>query len=48
MGALSDGLARRRPQDGGRKFSFFGDLQYRWVGPISVTSKLFLKLGIRW
>ena len=32
----------------GRKPSFFEDLQYLWVGPIFVISKLFLKLGIRW
>lgn len=32
----------------GRKPSFFEDLQYLWVGPIFVLSKLFLKLGVRW
>ncbi len=32
----------------GRKPSFFEDLQYLYVGPIFVLSKLFLKLGIRW
>jgi len=32
----------------GRKPSFFEDLQYLWVGPIFVMSKLFLRLGIRW
>jgi uncharacterized membrane protein YGL010W len=32
----------------GRRPSFFEDLQYLWVGPIFVLSKLFLKLGIRW
>jgi uncharacterized membrane protein YGL010W len=32
----------------GRKPSFFEDLQYLWVGPIFVVSKLFLKLGVRW
>ena len=32
----------------GRKPSFFEDLQYLWVGPIFVLSKLFLKLGLRW
>jgi uncharacterized membrane protein YGL010W len=32
----------------GRKPSFFEDLQYLFVGPIFVLSKLFLKLGIRW
>ena len=32
----------------GKKPSFFEDLQYLWVGPIFVVSKLYLKLGIRW
>ena len=32
----------------GRKPSFFEDLQYLWIGPIFILSKLFLKLGIRW
>ena len=32
----------------GKKPSFFEDLQYLWVGPIFVVSKLLLKLGIRW
>ena len=32
----------------GKKPSFFEDLQYLFVGPIFVLSKLFLKLGIRW
>ncbi|AMO22779.1 DUF962 domain-containing protein [Ramlibacter solisilvae] len=32
----------------GRKPSFFEDLQYLWVGPLFVLSKLFVKLGIRW
>jgi uncharacterized membrane protein YGL010W len=32
----------------GRKPSFLEDLQYLWVGPMFVASKLFLKLGIRW
>lgn len=32
----------------GKKPSFFEDLQYLWVGPIFVLSKLFLKLGWRW
>jgi uncharacterized membrane protein YGL010W len=32
----------------GKKPSFFEDLQYLWVGPIFVLSKLFRKLGIRW
>ena len=32
----------------GKRPSFFEDLQYLWVGPMFVLSKLFLKLGIRW
>ena len=32
----------------GKKPSFFEDLQYLWVGPMFVMSKLFLKLGVRW
>jgi len=32
----------------GKKPSFLEDLQYLWVGPIFVLSKLFLRLGIRW
>lgn len=32
----------------GRKPSFFEDLQYLWVGPLFVLSKLFARLGIRW
>jgi uncharacterized membrane protein YGL010W len=32
----------------GRKPSFFEDLQYLWVGPLFVLSKLFERLGIRW
>ena len=32
----------------GRKPSFFEDLQYLWVGPLFVLSRLFLRLGIRW
>ncbi len=32
----------------GKKPSFFEDLQYLWVGPLFVLSKLFNKLGIRW
>lgn len=32
----------------GRKPSFFEDLQYLWVGPLFVLSRLFLKLGVRW
>ena len=32
----------------GRKPSFFEDIQYLWVGPLFVLSRLFLRLGIRW
>jgi uncharacterized membrane protein YGL010W len=32
----------------GRKPSFFEDLQYLWVGPLFVLSKLFGKLGLSW
>ncbi|MEA3393980.1 MAG: Mpo1-like protein [Pseudomonadota bacterium] len=32
----------------GKKPSFFEDVQYLWVGPLFVLSKLFEKLGIRW
>jgi uncharacterized membrane protein YGL010W len=32
----------------GKKPSFFEDLQYLWVGPLFVLSKLFIKLGLRW
>jgi uncharacterized membrane protein YGL010W len=32
----------------GRKPSFFEDLQYLWVGPLFVLSRLFVRLGIRW
>ncbi len=32
----------------GKKPSFFEDIQYLWVGPLFVLSKLFTKLGIRW
>jgi uncharacterized membrane protein YGL010W len=31
----------------GKKPSFFEDLQYLWIGPIFVLSKLFPMLGIR-
>ena len=31
-----------------KKPSFLEDLQYLWVGPLFVLSKLFAKLGIRW
>ncbi len=32
----------------GKKPSFFEDIQYLWVGPLFVLSKLFAKLRIRW
>lgn len=32
----------------GKKPSFFEDIQYLWVGPLFVLSKLFLKIGVRW
>jgi uncharacterized membrane protein YGL010W len=32
----------------GKKPSFFEDLQYLWVGPLFVLSKLFTRLGLRW
>ena len=32
----------------GKKPSFFEDIQYLWIGPLFVLSKLFLKLGVRW
>lgn len=32
----------------GKKPSFFEDIQYLWVGPLFVLSKLFEKVGIRW
>jgi uncharacterized membrane protein YGL010W len=32
----------------GKKPSFFEDVQYLWVGPVFVLSKLFKKIGIRW
>lgn len=32
----------------GRKPSFFEDIQYLWVGPLFVLSKLFERLGVRW
>lgn len=32
----------------GKKPSFFEDLQYLWVGPLFVLSKLFTTLGLRW
>ena len=32
----------------GKKPSFFEDIQYLWVGPLFVLSKLFVKAGVRW
>ena len=32
----------------GKKPSFFEDIQYLWVGPLFVLSKLFSAIGIRW
>jgi uncharacterized membrane protein YGL010W len=32
----------------GKKPSFFEDMQYLWVGPLFVLSKLLGKLGVRW
>ncbi|KWT74658.1 MULTISPECIES: Mpo1-like protein [unclassified Variovorax] len=32
----------------GKKPSFFEDVQYLWVGPLFVLSRLFLRLGVRW
>ena len=32
----------------GKKPSFFEDLQYLWVGPLFVLSKLFGRVGLRW
>ena len=32
----------------GKKPSFFEDIQYLWVGPLFVLSKLFGRLGVRW
>jgi uncharacterized membrane protein YGL010W len=32
----------------GKKPSFLEDIQYLWVGPMFVLSKLFLKFGIKW
>lgn len=32
----------------GKKPSFFEDIQYLWVGPLFVLSKLFLRLGVHW
>lgn len=32
----------------GKKPSFLEDIQYLWVGPLFVLSKLFARLGVRW
>jgi uncharacterized membrane protein YGL010W len=32
----------------GKKPSFFEDVQYLWVGPLFVLSRLFTRLGVRW
>jgi uncharacterized membrane protein YGL010W len=32
----------------GKKPSFFEDIQYLWVGPLFVLSKLLGKMGVRW
>mgnify|MGYP000591301956 CR=1 FL=1 len=32
----------------GKKPSFFEDIQYLWVGPLFVLSKLFTAIGVRW
>jgi len=32
----------------GKKPSFLEDIQYLWVGPLFVLSKLFGKVGLRW
>ena len=32
----------------GRKPSFFEDIQYLWVGPLFVLSRLFRRLGLAW
>lgn len=32
----------------GKKPSFLEDIQYLWVGPMFVLSKLFIQLGIKW
>lgn len=32
----------------GRKPSFFEDLQYLWIGPLFVLSRLFVRIGLRW
>lgn len=32
----------------GKKPSFFEDIQYLWVGPLFVLSRLMRRLGLRW
>lgn len=32
----------------GKKPSFFEDIQYLWVGPLFVLSRLLAKAGVRW
>lgn len=32
----------------GKKPPFFEDIQYLWIGPLFVLSKLFGRLGVRW
>ena len=32
----------------GKKPSFFEDIQYLWVGPLFVLSRLLARLGLRW
>ncbi|MBB3179632.1 DUF962 domain-containing protein [Variovorax sp. Sphag1AA] len=32
----------------GKRPSFFEDIQYLWVGPLFVLSKIFQRLGIHW
>lgn len=32
----------------GKKPSFFEDIQYLWVGPLFVLSKVFKRLGLHW
>jgi uncharacterized membrane protein YGL010W len=32
----------------GKKPSFFEDIQYLWIGPIFVLTRLMLRLGLKW
>jgi uncharacterized membrane protein YGL010W len=32
----------------GKKPSFFEDIQYLWVGPLFLLSRVFSRLGLRW